>query len=105
MRCTLCEELCPEHRGGFCGGRRCIATHLPLEVRMAARWLTQDHDLLRRARGMTGQQVRRLSIRLQRKFAHRFDQNTIQVFALDNPYMTEDARRVMVSEAVRARGG
>lgn len=104
MRCSLCDAECLHRRHGFCGVRWCRAHHLTLEKRVAMRWITPHYRPLLAVRNLTAQQAVLSAIGNHDVMTKTFPRRAIYRYGLDNPYMTEDARAVMVNRAIRDGG-
>lgn len=66
-----------------------------------ARWGRPEYEPLRLARNMTGEESVNRAKKLRAKFCGRVGNRTINHYALDNPFMTEGARKVLLNEAER----
>jgi hypothetical protein len=72
-----------------------------LEEYPVEKWARYGYLTLREKLRMTeGQAVERAQ-ELRQTFLHRFSIATITAFALDNPFMQPEARRVMINECER----
>jgi hypothetical protein len=90
-------------KSGLCAGCRSIAKqpkggHAELTAR---RWLAPRYHELRRASSLRGEQIAQRALFLARQLRHTLPRPAILFWNLDNPYMAEEARRVMVNDAIR----
>lgn len=79
-----------------------MSRHNHIERYPVERWA--EYGDLQKLRGMNAHQAVERSRELRKRFARDFSMETITTFGLDNPYASDDARAVMLSDRQRIDG-
>jgi hypothetical protein len=103
MTCSACKSGCNTSKNGICSPCRALARE-PKGRRpklAARRWLAPQYHELRHASSLRGEQIAERAQFLCDELRHSLPRHIILLWNLDNPYMSEDARCVMVRDVLR----
>jgi hypothetical protein len=108
MICVKCDNPAKLSANGLCGRcrklahKRCPRRLAEINAR-ARQWGDPHYDEVRLRLGMDPHVAIRRAATLYKILSQRFERRTIIANALDNPYMQEHARKVLINDLAREK--